>query len=1082
MLLFRSHAWWAVAAVWLVLSIPPSAGQGTVLFDASHRENAGNADWIVDADLFDANQEHYPCGPSNFEDESRAQRFPTPPASGIDASTDESYWTGAISAFGVDLVQIGFGVESLPEGAEISFGNPSNPQDLQNYSVFVLPEPNRPFSPSEASAILDFVAAGGGLFLIADHQTSDRDCDGHDSPHILNDLMGVVITGGQITDFGLFGVVFNVEEISAMTSADYWFTDAVNDNVAADPSDPILHGPHGDGTGGLGLFGSTAMTIDPAANPSVTAHVWKTDVPSGGTTRVTFATAAYGSGRIACIGDSSPADDGSGDTGDTLYLGWDQASGGVANREIHLNAVEWLAGDDTTAPTITTVPSVTAADCSASITWETDEPADSAVAFGPSAAYGSSELDPVPTVSHDVTLIGLVPESLYHYSVTSTDSAGNSSLPTADATFVTSPAAPPTITSGPHVVDIGATTATVAWTTSEPADARVDFGSTPSYGGVETVAGPAVEHEVLLTGLSPETQYHYEASSYDECGNGPVQSGDLMFDTLPPELDVSGWSVLQFDSSQSFVFPPGTAVPGGGYLVLGRDASRAAFEAEWGALPPGTVYVDSEGVFPFINGGESFRLEDELGAIVDGTTIAMSSGQSMQRIAPDAPAGDPASWLVLASSAGTPGGGAGAGAGVGVVINEAGDAAAFANEFLELYYDAIPPGPDDVPPGTVDDLFAEPLSDVAIRLTWTATGDDAESGIAAAYDVRVAAAPITDEAAFLAASPLAGAPAPQAAGSPEAWDVSGLVPNSTYYFALQVVDEVGNRSQVSVTAGATTGVTGGGGGTPTDHLVVSELRTRGTLDQNDEFIELHNPTAAPIDLDGLSVQYKSAGGSTFLRVDLPDTSIPAHGFFLLARPEYSGGPTPDATWTQFLMGGSGGHVFVVDSTANLTSCIDASIVDRVGYGTGDCPETAAAPAPPAGETIERLPGAQEPLCGNGTDSNDNSADFSVLAAPDPQNAVGPPEPPCLDLGNVGDSLYVDAAGTLRWAAALHAVDYKVRRAAAADFMTTHPIPDDTYLLDRPTATSLQDPVAPSQGELFYYFVTATDGATGESLD
>ena len=56
----------------------PSHAGAKVLFDASHRENAANADWVIDADSFDLLQPHYPCGPSDFESESHAQRFPTP--------------------------------------------------------------------------------------------------------------------------------------------------------------------------------------------------------------------------------------------------------------------------------------------------------------------------------------------------------------------------------------------------------------------------------------------------------------------------------------------------------------------------------------------------------------------------------------------------------------------------------------------------------------------------------------------------------------------------------------------------------------------------------------------------------------------------------------------------------------------------------------------------------------------------------------------------------------------------------------------------------------------------------------------
>ncbi|MCP3974820.1 MAG: hypothetical protein GY720_10030, partial [bacterium] len=205
------RGWSFFLAVLMLIGWSDLHAQRRVLFDASHRENASQADWIIDADNFDLNQPHYPCGPSDFADESRAQRFPTPDASMVTASTPETYWTGGFSAFGLDLVKIGFDVESLPVGGTISFGDVGNPQDLSLYDVFVLPEPNLPFTAAETTAIRDFVAAGGGLFLITDHQTSDRDCDGWDSPHIGNDLMGVVISGGTITDYGLFGIVFNVE-------------------------------------------------------------------------------------------------------------------------------------------------------------------------------------------------------------------------------------------------------------------------------------------------------------------------------------------------------------------------------------------------------------------------------------------------------------------------------------------------------------------------------------------------------------------------------------------------------------------------------------------------------------------------------------------------------------------------------------------------------------------------------------------------------------------------------------------------------------------------------------------------------
>ena len=79
-----------VAALWLLALVPAYAQQKSILFDAKHAQTAGNADWTLDEDS---------CG--------IAQRYPTPDQAGITASTAETYWSGAFSAMGVDLVKKG---------------------------------------------------------------------------------------------------------------------------------------------------------------------------------------------------------------------------------------------------------------------------------------------------------------------------------------------------------------------------------------------------------------------------------------------------------------------------------------------------------------------------------------------------------------------------------------------------------------------------------------------------------------------------------------------------------------------------------------------------------------------------------------------------------------------------------------------------------------------------------------------------------------------------------------------------------------------------------------------------------------
>ena len=92
---------------------------------------------------------------------------------------------------------------------------------------------------------------------------------------------------------------------------------------------------------------------------------------------------------------------------------------------------------DTTPPQITAVQSASVTSSGVTLTWATDEAADSQVNFGTSTAYGSSTaLDQSAVRSHSVTLSGLSSGTQYHYRVKSRDAAGNLAT-SADATFTT---------------------------------------------------------------------------------------------------------------------------------------------------------------------------------------------------------------------------------------------------------------------------------------------------------------------------------------------------------------------------------------------------------------------------------------------------------------------------------------------------------------------------------------------------------------------------------------------------------------------------------------------------------------------
>ncbi|WP_330455946.1 hydrolase [Streptomyces sp. NBC_00820] len=274
-----------------------------ILFDNAHAETAGNADWII----------------------STSQPDPLGQDSTPSAETD---WTGALSSWGVALQKAGgYSLKTLPSGGALSYGGASA-TDLSQFDTLVLPEPNTLFTAAEKTAIMNFVKNGGGLFMISDHTGSDRNNDGADAVEILNDLM----TNNSVDSTDPFGFAIDTQNIQS----DY-------PSAISDGTDPVLHGSFGTVTKSLIASGTTA-TLKPADNPAVKGLVYRTG--SSGNTGAFFLTSAFGSGRVAFWGDSSPVDDGTGQSGNTLYDGWNDT--GATNAALALNATAWLAGSGTT--------------------------------------------------------------------------------------------------------------------------------------------------------------------------------------------------------------------------------------------------------------------------------------------------------------------------------------------------------------------------------------------------------------------------------------------------------------------------------------------------------------------------------------------------------------------------------------------------------------------------------------------------------------------------------------------------------------------------------------------------------------
>lgn len=297
-----------------------------ILFDATKGEQAGNADWIIDADLNNVcvgNSGYYMNTSCN---ESNPQKTPTPAQSGITSSTSESYWKGAISAYAVECAKLGYIVESLTYTGRITYNDNTNLQDLSKYNIYVVCEPNIIFTTAEKTAIMQFVNNGGRLMMVADHVVSDRNGDGNESINIWNDLM----LNNSVNSNYPFGFKFDSVDISQTTS-----------NYTPNSLDSILNSSNYGSCSLMKISNGTTMTLYPSINSTVKGSFYKTGVNKT-TTGTLVASSRFGKGKIVAFTDSSPFDDGTGDANDVLYDGWIADASGN-HKKIIMNATIWLA-------------------------------------------------------------------------------------------------------------------------------------------------------------------------------------------------------------------------------------------------------------------------------------------------------------------------------------------------------------------------------------------------------------------------------------------------------------------------------------------------------------------------------------------------------------------------------------------------------------------------------------------------------------------------------------------------------------------------------------------------------------------
>ncbi len=183
--------------------------------------------------------------------------------------------------------------------------------------------------------------------------------------------------------------------------------------------------------------------------------------------------------------------------------------------------------------------------------------------------------------------------------------------------------------------------------------------------------------------------------------------------------------------------------------------------------------------------------------------------------------------------------------------------------------------------------------------------------------------------------------------------------------------------------------------------------TSGTPTYTKDYVELFNASGATVNIGNWVIEYGSAtglwGSSTGNYFTIPaDTFIPPCSYFLVALGALgtTGGTLPyfDLTSTNCSMSGSNGKVGLFNALNASVACgseIPGTLVDKVSYGTANCPE---------GTNVAALSTILAAFRNGGgmIDTDSNLSDFTI-GTPAPLYSGSPRNADCLAVGNEDQS-------------------------------------------------------------------------------
>jgi hypothetical protein len=295
-----------------VLQPTGTANGKKILFDNTHGQTAGAADWVID---------------------------------------------GGFSDYGQALAGQGYYVKELRKTTPITLS------DLSGYDVFIIGEANIPYKASEQAAMLQYVQNGGSIFFIADHYNADRNKNRWDASEVFNGYRRGAWTNPAK---GMSTAEANSVAMQGVVSSDWLGTNfgvrfrynAIGDVTANNIVSPSQAFGITQGVSTVAMHaGSTLAIMDPTKAKGIvylplTSTKWSSAVDQGvyeggGVNEGPYvAVAKVGLGKAAFIGDSSPVEDATPkykreETGSTktTYDGFTEQNDGT----LLVNIANWLS-------------------------------------------------------------------------------------------------------------------------------------------------------------------------------------------------------------------------------------------------------------------------------------------------------------------------------------------------------------------------------------------------------------------------------------------------------------------------------------------------------------------------------------------------------------------------------------------------------------------------------------------------------------------------------------------------------------------------------------------------------------------